>query len=395
MNWFSHGLYHAAAMAWETFWALVLGFGVSAALRVFVSKEQMSRLFGRTNVRSMALAMGLGAASSSCSYAAAAAARSAFRQGAALVLALAFMFASTNLVIELGAVLWILMGWRFVLAEVVGSFVLVGLLWLLARLIFPRDLEQQTRRHVEATDEQDGCCHHDASASGHDHEHLHADHAMPGPTGKWRRAADAFVMDWQMLWKEIVVGFLIAGFLAALVPSDWWKAIFLSSGPAWLQIVENAVVGPLVAVVSFVCSVGNIPLASLLWSGGISFGGVISFIFADLLIVPLVLIYRKYYGTRPAIYLTLVFLLSMVGAGIVVDLVFGALGLIPRGPRPASAVAEAYFAWNYTTWLDLAALGFGTVMVWLHFRPLHVSGEPPGSPLHRTHEPMPTGDTGR
>ena len=176
-------------------------------------------------------------------------------------------------------------------------------------------------------------------------------------------------MDWQMLWKEIGVGFLIAGYLAALVPQTWWKALFLTGGPAWLRLIENAMVGPLIAVFSFVCSVGNIPLASLLWSDGISFGGVISFLFADLIIIPLILIYRKYYGTRPAFYMTMVFALSMVGAGVIVDLLFSAVGLIPSGPRPASALVEAHLTWNYTTWLDLIALLFGTVLLWVHFRP--------------------------
>ena len=362
LNGLWHGLTHAAMMAWETFWALVLGFAVSAALQVFVSKGKMSQLFGRTTWRSMALATGFGAASSSCSYAAAAAARSAFKQGAALIPALAFMFASTNLVIELGAVLWLLMGWRFVLAEVVGSFVLIGLLWMFARLFFPRDLEPQARRQVEGG-EEDGCCHH----SGHEDEHAPGADRNDTP-GPWQRMADAFVMDWQMLWKEIAGGFLIAGYLAALVPDGWWKALFLSGGPGWLRLIENAVVGPLIAVVSFVCSVGNIPLASLLWSDGISFGGVVSFLYADLIIIPLVLIYRKYYGNRPAFYLTGVFLLSMIGSGIIVDAVFGVLGLIPTGPRPPSALAADHFAWNYTTWLDLISLALGGVLVMVHVR---------------------------
>ena len=358
MDWFWHGIHHAAAMAWETFWALVLGFGVSAALQVFVSKERMGRLFGRTTLGTMMLATGFGAASSSCSYAAAAAARSAFKQGAALIPALAFMFASTNLVIELGATLWVLMGWRFVLAEGIGSFVLIGLMWALARLIFPRDLEESARRTVDNADDGGGCCH------GGEHDHGRA----VGAPGKWRQMADAFVRDWQMLWKEIAGGFVIAGFLAALVPEGWWKALFLANGPGWLRLTENAVVGPLIAVVSFVCSVGNIPLAGLLWSDGISFGGVISFLYADLIIIPLVLIYRKYYGNRPAFYLTLVFLLSMVGAGIIVDLIFGALHLVPAGPRPPSALMSAHFQWNYTTWLDLIALVAGGILVALHMQ---------------------------
>ena len=347
------GAYHALLMGWETFWALVLGFAVSGALQVFVGKDRMSRFFGRADLRSVGLAMGFGAASSSCSYAAAAAARSAFRQGAALVPAMAFMFASTNLVIELGAVLWLLMGWRFVLAEVVGAFVLVALVWGMIQLFFPAGLEQEARAHAGGEANDGHCCHHDGA--GHEGD-------------RWTRLAGAFVMDWQMLWKEIVGGCLVAGYLMALVPMDGWRALFLQDGPGWLRLVENAVVGPLIAVASFVCSVGNIPLASVLWSGGISFGGVISFIYADLLIVPLILIYRKYYGGRTAVYLTVIFFLAMAGAGIVVDLLFGALRLVPAGPRPPSVMERAHFAWNYTTWLDLVALAVATVLWWQHAR---------------------------
>jgi uncharacterized membrane protein YraQ (UPF0718 family) len=224
----------------------------------------MTRAFGRSGLREVALATGLGAASSSCSYAAAG--RSAFQKGAALVPMLAFMFASTNLVVELGAVLWLLMGWRFVLAEVVGSFVLIGVMWLLVKLIFPREVEEEVRAHANAVNEGDDCCH----GGKDDHEH------QAEGRGKFNRLADAFIMDWQMLWKEILGGFLIAGFLMAVVPPNSWQALFLRDVAEPLRIVENAMVGPLIAIASFVCSVGNIPLASLLWSNGISFGGVIS-----------------------------------------------------------------------------------------------------------------------
>ncbi len=366
IHWLWQGLYHAVLMGWETFWALVVGFAVSAGLQTFASKERMGEIFGRVNFRSMALATGFGAASSSCSYAAAAAARSAFTQGAALVPALAFMFASTNLVIELGAVLWLLLGWRFVLAEVIGSFVLVGLLWSLARLLFPRDLESSARAHAEAQgpDDGGGCCHHGNDAH-HGHEPAASGHAQPG---RWQRLGTAFVMDWQMLWKEIAVGFLIAGYLSVLIPEAWWKALFLSHGPAGWRLVENACVGPLIAVASFVCSVGNLPLANLLWSDGISFGGVLSFIFADLLIIPLILIYRKSFGGRPAAYITAVLFLSMVGAGIVVDLIFSACGWLPTGPRPPSTLQHMHLQWNYTSWLDLAALPVAAILFWLHHR---------------------------
>jgi uncharacterized protein len=362
MNWLWMSLYHTAAMLWETLWALVLGFSLSAIVQVFVSKEQMTRSFGRAGLREVALAVGLGAASSSCSYAAVAAAKSAFKKGAALVPVLAFMFASTNLVFELGAVLWLLMGWIFVLAEIVGAFVLIAVMWMIVKLTLPKGLVEEARAHIEAVEEK----------SAHEHHHEHVEQANLSFRQKiaraetWRSVADAFFMDVSMLWKELLAGFLIAGFAMTLVPSNWWKGLFITSGPAPLRLIENAIVGPIIAVGSFVCSIGNIPLASLLWANGISFGGVISFIYADLIVIPLLLIYRKYYGMRAAIYITLVLFASMVIAGIIVDLGFDAFGLIPRGPRPPSSAAMASFNWNYTTWLDLVAILVAAWFFWTH-----------------------------
>ncbi len=346
-------LYHALVMAWETFWALVLGFLISGLLQVFVSKTAMTKAFGRTDLKSMAMATFFGAASSSCSYAAAAAGRSAFRQGAALTVTLAFMFASTNLVAELGAVLWLLLGWQFLLANIAGALLLVALVWLSSRLLFPKNLEPEARNH--ASGEEDGdCC-------------GHGDHPQePEESSRWGRVARAFFMDWSMLWKEIATGFLLAGFIATLVPPRWWNVLFLTSGPPWLRLIENCIVGPLIAVASFVCSVGNIPLAAHLWSAGISFGAVISFIFADLIILPLIMIYVKYYGARAAGYIVAVFFLCMVLAGVSIDLLFNAFGLVPTGPRPPSPVMEMGIRWNYTSWLDLAALAVMGWLFWLN-----------------------------
>jgi len=357
--WLWHSLYESAAMFWDVLWALVLGFAVSAALQVFVSKERMTKALGRAGLREVALATAFGAASSSCSYAAVAAARAAFKKGAALVPTLAFMFASTNLVFELGFVLWLLMGWHFVLAELIGAFVLIGVMWLIVSLTLPKGLEDEARAHEDGG--QAGGC-------GHDHGgHDHSGHGTGG--GRLRAVADAFAMDWGMMWKEMLIGFVISGFLAVLVSNQSWRALFLThSGSPALRLLENVVVGPLIAVASFVCSVGNIPLASVLWSGGISFGGVIAFIYADLIIVPLILVYGKYYGRRAATYITLVLFASMVIAGLAVDLLFGALHLIPTGPRPASAISQAHFAWNYTTWLDLLALAVAGVLATAHHR---------------------------
>ena len=384
MDWLWLSLYHALAMLWATFWALVLGFTISGVLQVFVSKERMSGAFGQTNLKSVSLATGLGAASSSCSYAAVAAARSAIQQGAALIPALAFMFASTNLVIELGAVLWVLMGWQFVLAEVFGAFVLITIMWSLIRLFLPRNLEIEIRILAQEKIQESIHCHRehptsqDSGATGPparssgvtgDQEFATANPSVDGhEMSKWTGVAHAFVTDWSMLWKEIFGGFLIAGFLATLMPHGWWEALFLQSGPPVVRLIENALVGPIIAMLSFVCSVGNIPLASLLWSHGISFGGVISFIYADLIVIPIIIIYAKYYGVRAAAWITGIFYVSMVLAGIIVDLTFSALGLIPDGLRPPSALEHAHIIFNYTSWLDVAAAIFAAWLLFLHFK---------------------------
>ena len=349
LPWIGRSLYESAAMFWEVLWALVLGYGISAVLQVFVGKEQMTKALGRAGLREVALATVFGAASSSCSYAAVAAARTAFQKGAALVPTLAFMFASTNLVFELGFVLWLLMGWQFVLAEAVGAFVLIGAMWLLVSLTLPRGLEDAARAHASAAD------------GGHDHGGASG--------GRLQQVADAFAMDWGMIWREMALGFVIAGLLAVRVPNSVWRLLFLShTGSPLLRLAENVLVGPLIAVASFVCSIGNIPLASILWSGGISFGGVIAFIYADLIIVPLVIVYVKYYGRHMAAYITAVLFVSMVIAGLTVDLLFGALHLIPSGPRPASALSQAHFAWNYTTGLDLPALAVAAFLAFVYYR---------------------------
>jgi uncharacterized membrane protein YraQ (UPF0718 family) len=363
MIWLWHSLYAAAVMLWETLWALVLGFSLSAFVQVFFRKEQIAKHFGRAGFREVALATFLGAVSSSCSYAASATAKTFLKKGAALVPVLAFMFASTNLVFELGFLLWLLLGWAFVLAEVVGAFILIAMMWLLVKLTLPKGLEETARAHVD--EEVKSCC-----GGCHEPEMETSDEPFMQKIRRrenWARVADAFFMDALMLWKEIVIGFLIAGFLMVLVPDNWWGKLFVTHDTGFLRLVENAVVGPLIGAASFACSCGNIPLASVLWSGGISFGGVISFIYADLIIIPLILIYRKYYGNQAALYITGVLFVSMVSAGIIVDLLFAALKLIPE-VHPAGAVMRDYFQWNCTTWLDLAAIILTGWFVWIQLK---------------------------
>ncbi len=354
---------HIAGMAWKVGWGLVLGFAVSGAIQAFVSKARIAEHLGRANVRSVLLAAGFGAASSSCSYAAASMSKSLFRKGAHIVAATVFLFASTNLVLEIGLIIWVLMGWRFVAAEFFGGAVLIGVVAILLKWFAPKKVFDDARRHLER-----------AEGSGHDHQHGAAE-SLPLRsilTFKGIRAmARYYATDFRMVGKDIVLGLVIAGTLAALVPREWWATLFLTSRggghPGFLVSLENVVVGPAIAILSFVCSVGNIPLAAVLWNGGISFGGVVAFIFADLVTIPMVLVYRRYYGWRPALVYSGYLLLTMIVSALIVEYVFRWTGLAPEPVSLASPGIGGmnYFAWDYTTVLNLVILPLGAWLGWV------------------------------
>jgi uncharacterized membrane protein YraQ (UPF0718 family) len=321
-----HGISNAFLMAWSVWWALVLGFTISGMVQAWTPRGRIERALGGGGFGSVALASGFGAASSSCSYAAVAIAKALFAQGASAASALAFQFASTNLVIELGIVMWVLIGWQFTLAELLGGLIMIVLMTLLLRLFVSPRSETEAREHANGID------------AGH--RHHSAGEAMPlrrrmTSVAAWSDVAHNFRNDWAMLYKEILLGFLLAGFVS-LLGNDFFNGLFLVHGPASLRLVENVLVGPLIAVLSFVCSVGNIPLAAVLWSGGIGFAGVIAFIFADLIVLPIVAIYRKYYGTRFALRIVALMLVTMVIAALAVTGIFSAAGLLPH-VRPTRA----------------------------------------------------------
>src|SRR4051794_38172531 len=319
------GLWNAFLMAWEVWWALVLGFAISAIVQAWVPRERIERSLSGSGARPVALATGLGAASSSCSYAAIAIAKSLFQKGASAATALAFQFASTNLVWELGLVLWLLIGWQFTVAEYLGGIVMIVLMSLLLRLFVPGRLEREARSHAEAAD--GGHQHHSASTDLGVRERLTS-------LSAWSDVAHNFRGDWQMLWKEITIGFVLAGLVAQL-GDDFFNGLFLNGTGGAAATVENVFVGPVIAVLSFVCSVGNVPLAAVLWSGGISFGGVLAFLFADLIVIPIILAYRKYYGGRFTARIVALMFVTMALAALAVDGAFSALGLIPAGARPS------------------------------------------------------------
>jgi uncharacterized membrane protein YraQ (UPF0718 family)/YHS domain-containing protein len=319
------GFSNAFLMAYEVWWALVLGFAISAIVQAWVPRHRIEGAMAGEGFVPLAKATGLGAASSSCSYAAIAIAKSLFQKGASAATALAFQFASTNLVWELGLVIWVLIGWQFTLAEFVGGLLMVALMALMLRLFVSPRLERRAREHAQrvATAHQ----HHRAGSEGMSwRERLTS-------TSAWSDVAHNFRGDWEMLWKEITIGFLLAGFIG-LLGNDFFNFLFVTDAPPLVQTIENVIVGPIIAILSFVCSVGNVPLAAVLWSGGISFGGVIAFLFADLIVLPIVVAYRKYYGTACALRITALMFVTMVIAALIIDGLFGALGLIPTGPRP-------------------------------------------------------------
>jgi uncharacterized protein len=368
------GLKDAFLMAWEVWWALVFGFGISAVVQAWVPRARIQAALAGGGIAPVAKATGLGAASSSCSYAAIAIAKSLFQKGASAASALAFQFASTNLVWELGLVLWVLIGWQFALAEYLGGIVMIALMAVGLRAFVSRRLEEEARAHARSAD------------AGHQH-------ATAGDSLGWRErltsaaawsdVAHNFRGDWQMLWKEITAGFLIAGFVAQL-GDDFFNGLFLHGSSTLVQAVWGALIGPFIAVLSFVCSVGNVPLAAVLWSGGISFAGVMAFIFADLIVLPILAIYRKYYGTAFALRITALMFLTMVVAALIVDALFSGVGLVPDGARPSRGEVFGSIEIDYKLALNLAGLAIFAVLFWLTVRrgatgpvcPMHVEANP-------------------
>jgi uncharacterized protein len=355
----AHALRITGSMTWQVTWSLILGFTLSAVIESLVKKSTIAGLLRDDRPRSLATATGLGAASSSCSYAAVAMARSLVRKGADFTSAMAFQIASTNLVIELGLILALLLGWQFTLAEFVGGPIMIILIALIFRRVLTTRLQRQAREHA------------DKGLAGSMEGHAAMDMSVAAEGSFWRRLSSPagftsvshnFVMEWAAVIRDIAIGLLIAGAAAAWIPDHFWQSLFFTNDPTAAKI-WGPIIGPLVAVAAFVCSIGNVPLAAVLWNGGISFGGVVSFIFADLIIIPIIVIYAKYYGRPMAALITGVFYVAMVAAGYAVEILFAPLHLIPTGVRHAS-VGEHGITWNYTTWLNICFLILAAALIW-------------------------------
>jgi hypothetical protein len=386
-----HALGVAAAMGWEILWALILGFALSAVVQSVVSRSQVVRLMPDDSPRSLAVATALGAASSSCSYAAVALARTLFRKGANFTAAMAFEIASTNLVIELGVIMALLLGWQFTLAEFVGGPIMIILIAVLFRIFLRQRLLDEARAQA------------DKGLSGSMEGHAAMDMSAPERGSLWQRVLSAdgftaisenFVMEWAAVLRDIAIGLFLAGAIDAWVPKSFFRHFFLASHPLLVKI-WGPIVAPLVSVVTFVCSIGNVPLAAVLWNSGISFGGVISFVFADLIILPILYIYRKYYGAKAAAFILATFYASMVAAGYLVELIFGIFGLTPT-TRNAKVIDPA-ITFNYTSVLNIAFLALAAALVIRFVRSggwamLKMMGGPPETPgTQRESSPDPGG----
>jgi uncharacterized protein len=352
-----HALSITGSMTWEITWALILGFALSAVIQAVVRRSTVIRLLGDSRPRTLAIAAGLGAASSSCSYAAVALARGLFRKGADFTAAMAFEIASTNLVIELGVILALLMGWQFTLAEFVGGPLMIVAVAVLFRLFLRDQLLAGARAQA------------DLGQAGSMEGHAAMDMSVQRPGSFARRllsgegftaVSQVFVMEWAAIIRDLVIGLLAAGAIAAWVPDSFWQTFFLAGHPLASRL-WGPLIGPVVAVLSFVCSIGNVPLAVILWQGGISFGGVVAFIFADLIIAPILNIYRRYYGRKMAAFLLAAFFAAMAAAGYVIEFLFGALGLVPS--RAGAQLPDQGVSWDYTTWLNIVFLVLAAVLV--------------------------------
>jgi uncharacterized protein len=380
----AHALSITGSMTWEITWALILGFALSAVIEAVVRRSTIVRLLGDERPRTLALAAGFGAASSSCSYAAVALARALFTRGANFTAAMAFELASTNLVIELGVILALLMGWQFTVAEFAGGPIMIVVLAVLFRLFLSNRLLRQAREQA------------DRGVAGSMEGHAAMDMSI-GRGGSFARrlfsgegftsVSHVFVMEWAAIIRDLVAGLLIAGAIAAWVPDSFWRSFFFAGHPLAAQ-AWGPLIGPLVAVISFVCSIGNVPLAVVLWKGGISFGGVVAFLFADLIIAPILNIYRKYYGRRMAAFLLVTFYAAMAAAGYVVELVFGGLGLVPS--RASATIPHESVSWDYTTWLNIVFLALAVVLIMRFLRTgglamLRMMGGPPPGRDHQAH----------
>jgi len=353
---YSNGVITALGFFWNALWAFVLGYAISAAIQVFIPKKRLTAHMGDASVSSVSLAGLFGAISSSCSFAALSAARSLFQKGAHFISTVAFMFASTNLVIELGVLIFLFLGWQFLAAEIIGGILMIAISAVLIRLTYPKDIIKAAKQHAD-------------DETGSEEDDFDWKKRITSKDG-WQQVGNRFVMEWQMVWREILIGFTIAGFIAVFVPAEFWQTVFLAgdgggnaSDLPFLTVLENALIAPFVAAATFIGSMGNIPLATVLSAGGVSFAGIMGFIYSDLMVPPLVKVNARYYGWKTALYIAAIMYVSIVTTALVLHYAFVAFGALPESSRDIAEVSA--FGVNYTLFLNIAAFGLIGLLLWL------------------------------
>ena len=371
---YANGVITAIGFFWNALWAFVLGYAISAAIQVFVPKKRLTHQMGDANLRSVSLAGLFGAVSSSCSFAALSAARSLFQKGAHFIATVAFMFASTNLVIELGVLIFLFLGWEYLAAELVGGILMIAISALLIRLTYPEKLINAAKKHAD-------------DASNQDEEDFDWKKRIKSLKG-WQQVGTRFAMEWQMVWREILIGFTIAGFIAVFVPNQVWQTLFMADAASgdqanmpFLVVLENALIAPFVAAATFIGSMGNIPLATVLSAGGVSFAGIMGFIYSDLMVPPLVKVNARYYGWKAALYIAAIMYASIVVTALTLHYAYAVIGIIPEGSRDIAEVSS--FGINYTFFLNIAAFALGGLLLWLRYRDQHAASE---TSDHNDHE---------
>jgi uncharacterized membrane protein YraQ (UPF0718 family) len=347
-----------AGYFWKALWAFVLGYLISGCIQVFVTRKRMQQAMGETGARSVGLATFFGFISSSCSFAALAGAKSVFKKGAGLIPALAFLLASTNLVIELGIVISIFLGWQFVVGEYLGGVLLIGFTWIFVRLLYPKKLIKEARERLESEDDGEG-----DSGSKNWREQIRT---LAG----WEKVASKYFMEWKMVWKDVTIGFTVAGVIAVFVPASFFKELFVGSGGemGFFTTILHALIGPLAAFFTFIGSMGNIPLAAVLFSSGVSFAGVMAFIFSDLVVLPVIRMNAKFYGWKMAGYIAGIFLLAIVASAVAMHWLYAAVGILPETPEKSASQSGSAFAIDFTFWMNLIFLTLTAILAWLQIR---------------------------
>lgn len=350
--------YTTLGFFWMALWAFILGYVISSMIQIFVTEDRMKKSMGDAGGKSMLLGTFFGFISSSCSFSALATSKSLFKKGASFISSTAFLLASTNLVIELGIVISIFLGWQFVVGEYVGGALLIIFSWILVKVIKPVKLIKQARKNLE-------------DSGGMEHNHEAAAKENIGSTKSWAKVGKQYFMEWKMVWKDVTIGFTIAGLVAAFVPDSFFESLFINTGSEYgefgfFTLLEHVLVGPIAAFLTFIGSMGNIPLAALLYGKGVSFAGVMAFIFSDLVVFPVLRINAKYYGWKMSLFILFLLFASLIITSLVLHYGFDFAGVLPQG-QEREILSQEFFAVDYSFFLNIAFLIISGILIYFGF----------------------------